>query len=269
MTLPYPLVFLAEVDNTLLDNEQIQQDLRDHFEFIVWPASRVRYWQILEDLFGVLGCRDYIAALERYRIQYQREVERASLCSFLMFLMNYPFAERLCPGALEVLKRLRDFGPTVLLLEGDTVFQPRKIGRAGLVDAIEGRVSKVKEIVVAGDAIIIRHSIPATSSSPAGGQPTSTRPGQPVGEACYLLRSGSNPTALREALLAGGFQHNLQEMQDAPLSPTAGHAGHCQVGSQVKVENSRFPWNGNHNDRAFLMVGMPAYPFCASNRADL
>jgi site-specific DNA recombinase len=50
----------------------------------------------------------------------------------------------------------------------------------------------VKEIVVAGDAIIIRHSIPATSSSPAGGQPTSTRPGHPVGEACYLLRSGSN-----------------------------------------------------------------------------
>ena len=58
-----------------------------------------------------------------------------------MFLMNYPFAERLCPGALEVLKRLRDFGPTVLLLEGDTVFQPGKIERAGLVDAVEGRVS--------------------------------------------------------------------------------------------------------------------------------
>jgi len=75
MTLPYPLVFLAQVDNTLLDNEQIQQDLRDHFEFIVGPASRVRYWQILEDLFEVLGYRDYIAALERYRIQYQREVE--------------------------------------------------------------------------------------------------------------------------------------------------------------------------------------------------
>jgi hypothetical protein len=141
MTVPYPLVFLAQVDNTLLDNQQIQQNLRDHFEFIVGPASCARYWQILEDLFGVLGYRGYIAALERYRIQYQREIERASLCSFLMFLMNYPFAERLCPGALEVLKRLRDFGPTVLLLEGDTVFQLCKIERAGLVDAVEGRVS--------------------------------------------------------------------------------------------------------------------------------
>ena len=96
MTLPYPLVFLAHVDNTLLDNEQIQQDLRDHFEFIVGPASRVRYWQILEDLFGVLGYRDYIAALERYRIQYQREVERASLMLLPDVPHELPFLQSGC-----------------------------------------------------------------------------------------------------------------------------------------------------------------------------
>ena len=96
MTLPYPLVFLAQVDNTLLDNEQIQQDLRDRFEFNVGPASRVRYWQILEDLFGVLGYRDYIAALERYRIQYQREVERASL----MLLPDVPHELPFCGAAV-------------------------------------------------------------------------------------------------------------------------------------------------------------------------
>ena len=76
MTLPYPLVFLAQVDNTLLDNEQIQQDLRDRFEFNVGPASRVRYWQILEGLFGVLGYRDYIAAKEAARLEKQKSLQQ-------------------------------------------------------------------------------------------------------------------------------------------------------------------------------------------------
>jgi FMN phosphatase YigB (HAD superfamily) len=137
MTLPHPIVFLVDVDNTLLDNDGIQQDLKDHLERAFGPASRDRYWRILEDLFAELGYRDYIGALQRYRVEHPLEVELLSMSSFLM---DYPFADRLFPAALEVLKRLRRFGPTVILSDGDVVFQPRKVERAGLSDAVDGRV---------------------------------------------------------------------------------------------------------------------------------
>ena len=137
MTPPHPIVFLVDVDNTLLDNDGIQQDLKDHLERAFGLASRERYWTILEELFAQLGYRDYLGALQRYRVEHPREVELLSMSSFLL---DYPFADRLFPGALEVLKRLRSLGPTVILSDGDVVFQPRKVERAGLSNAVDGRV---------------------------------------------------------------------------------------------------------------------------------
>jgi FMN phosphatase YigB (HAD superfamily) len=137
MAPPHPIAFLVDVDNTLLDNDRIQQDLKDHLERAFGLASRERYWTILEDLFAELGYRDYIGALQRYRVEHPREVELLSMSSFLL---DYPFADRLFPAALEVLKRLRSLGPTVILSDGDVVFQPRKVERAGLSDAVDGRV---------------------------------------------------------------------------------------------------------------------------------
>ena len=137
MTRSHPLVFLVDVDNTLLDNDAIQQDLGDHLERAFGAAARERYWRILEDLFARLGYRDYIGALQCYRAEHPHEVELLSMSSFLI---DYPFAERLFPAALEVLKRLRSIGTTVILSDGDVVFQPRKIEHAGLSDAVGGRV---------------------------------------------------------------------------------------------------------------------------------
>jgi FMN phosphatase YigB (HAD superfamily) len=137
MTRPRPIVFLIDVDNTLLDNDRIQQDLKEHLERAFGRAAREGYWTILEDLFAELGYRDYIGALQRYRSQHPREVELLSMSSFLI---DYPFADRLYPGALAVLKRLCSLGPTVLLSDGDVVFQPRKIEQAGLSDAVDGHV---------------------------------------------------------------------------------------------------------------------------------
>ncbi len=135
---PYhPIVFLVDVDNTLLHNDGIQQDLKDHLERAFGLASRERYWRILEDLFVELGYRDYIGALQRYRVEHPREVELLSMSSFLM---DYPFADQLYPAALEFLRRLNSLGPTVILSDGDVVFQPRKIEHAGLSDAVDGRV---------------------------------------------------------------------------------------------------------------------------------
>jgi FMN phosphatase YigB (HAD superfamily) len=137
MTLSHPIVFLVDVDNTLLDNDGIQQDLKDHLERAFGLAARERYWRILEDLFSELGYRDYIGALQRYRVEHPRDVELLSMSSFLV---DYPFADRLYPDALEVLKRLRSLGPTVILSDGDVVFQPRKVEHAGLSDAVDGHV---------------------------------------------------------------------------------------------------------------------------------
>jgi FMN phosphatase YigB (HAD superfamily) len=137
MTRSYPLVFLIDVDNTLIDNDGIQQDLKDHLERTYGRAARERYWRILDDLFADLGYRDYLGALQRYRAEHPWHVE---LLTMSFFLLDYPFADRLFPSALEVLKRLGRLGPTVILSDGDVVFQPRKIDRAGLWDAVDGRV---------------------------------------------------------------------------------------------------------------------------------
>jgi FMN phosphatase YigB (HAD superfamily) len=137
MTRPEPIVFLVDVDNTLLDNDRIQQDLRDHLERAYGHDARDRYWTIQEDLFSELGYRDYLGALQRFRVEHPREVELLSMSSYLI---NYPFAGRLFPSVLKVLKRLNDFGPAVILSDGDVVFQPHKIERSGLSNAVDGRV---------------------------------------------------------------------------------------------------------------------------------
>jgi len=134
---PYPVVFLIDVDNTLLDNDRVQEDLKGHLEAAYGRVARERYWCILEDLFTELGYRDYLGALQRYRSEHPHEVELLAMSSFLI---DYPFADRLFPAALDVVKRLARFGQTVILSDGDVVFQPHKVERAGLADAVEGRV---------------------------------------------------------------------------------------------------------------------------------
>jgi FMN phosphatase YigB (HAD superfamily) len=137
MTPVHPIVFLVDVDNTLVDNDGIQQDLKDHLEEAYGVAARDRYWRILEDLMVELGYRDYIGALQNFRVEHPREIELLSMSSFLM---DYPFAGRLYPDALAVLKRLRSVGKTVILTDGDVVFQPRKVEHAGLAKVADGDV---------------------------------------------------------------------------------------------------------------------------------
>jgi len=137
MTQLHPIVFLVDVDNTLVDNDGIQQDLKDHLEQAYGRAARDRYWTILEDLMSELGYRDYIGALQRFRVEHPREIELLAMSSFLM---DYRFADRLYPDALRVLQRLRSLGPTVILSDGDVVFQPRKVEHAGIARVADGDV---------------------------------------------------------------------------------------------------------------------------------
>src|SRR5216117_3904154 len=134
---PAPFVFLVDVDNTLLDNDRIQADLKRHLEREFGAVSRDRYWAILEALFVELGYRDYLGALQRYRVEHPQDVR---LMSMSAYLVDYPFANRLYPGALAVLERFRQWGRTVILTDGDMVFQPRKVQRSGIFEAVEGHV---------------------------------------------------------------------------------------------------------------------------------
>lgn len=137
MTIPVSTVFLVDVDNTLLDNDQIQADLRSHLEQEYGPRCRDRYWAILEQLMMDLGYRDYLGALQRYRMEHPTDIRLLSMSSYLV---DYPFANRLYPGALATLQRLRTFGETVILSDGDVVFQPRKVERSGIYAAVGGHV---------------------------------------------------------------------------------------------------------------------------------
>ncbi len=130
-------VFLFDVDNTLLDNDAVQEDLGNHLEREFGRAKRDRYWAIFEELRAQLGYADYLGALQRYRLE---NLDDPQLLLMSSFLVDYPFASRLYPGALGALERCRRMGPTVILSDGDVVFQPRKIQRSGLWDAVDGRV---------------------------------------------------------------------------------------------------------------------------------
>ncbi len=135
------LVFLLDVDNTLLDNDRIIADLREHLEREFGVASADRYWTVFEALRSELGYADYLGALQRYRADVEASDDAAyRLLSLSSFLIDYPFPERLYPRALDVVAHLGTLGPTVILSDGDVVFQPRKVQRSGLWSAVTGRV---------------------------------------------------------------------------------------------------------------------------------
>jgi len=137
MTSPDDVVFLLDCDNTLLDNDFVENDLRDHLTREFGAEGRDRYWAIFEQLRAELGYADYLGALQRYRVG---NVSDPRLLLMSSFLVDYPFASRLYPGALDAIRHLRTGGVTVILSDGDVVFQPRKIQRSGLWAAVDGRV---------------------------------------------------------------------------------------------------------------------------------
>lgn len=130
-------IFLLDCDNTLLDNDVVQDDLRRHLASEFGAASCDQYWAIFERLRAELGYADYLGALQQYRFEMPGDPRLLLMSSFLL---DYPFDNRLYPQALDVLAHLRRWGRTAILSDGDVVFQPRKIRRSGLWDAVEGRV---------------------------------------------------------------------------------------------------------------------------------
>jgi FMN phosphatase YigB (HAD superfamily) len=137
MSTPAPVVFLFDVDNTLLDNDRVTADLRRYLNQEVGERRATKYFEIFEERRAALGYADYLGALQQYRSVYPRDPNLLALSSFLI---NYPFANRLLSGSLDALEYLAQFGPTVILSDGDVVFQPLKIERSGLFEVVEKRV---------------------------------------------------------------------------------------------------------------------------------
>ena len=134
---PTHVAFLFDVDNTLLDNDTVAADLQSHLASEVGPEGAQEYWRIFEGLRSELGYADYLGALQRYRSKHPRAPHLVCVSDFLI---NYPFAERLFPDALEVIEHVQQWGPAVILSDGDVVFQPLKIRCSGLDNAVSGRV---------------------------------------------------------------------------------------------------------------------------------
>jgi FMN phosphatase YigB (HAD superfamily) len=136
-TSPAGVTFLFDVDNTLLDNDRIAADLQRHLVSEIGRKGAQEYWQIFEQLRSELGYADYLGALQRYRAKHPRAPHLLSVSDFFI---NYPFADRLFPDAIKVIDHVQQWGPALILSDGDVVFQPLKIGRSGLANAVGGRV---------------------------------------------------------------------------------------------------------------------------------
>jgi FMN phosphatase YigB (HAD superfamily) len=137
MTKTPNVVFLFDVDNTLIDNDRVQAHLSEHLEQTYGNAARDRYWELFEQLRSELGYADYLGALERYRME---DLHRPELLRMSNWLVDYPFAERLYPRALDAVKHVQQWGTVVILSDGDAVFQPRKVERSGLWHLFDNRV---------------------------------------------------------------------------------------------------------------------------------
>ena len=131
------VVFLFDVDNTLLDNDRVTADLKRHLEQQVGIERQQRYWDIFEQLRTELGYADYLGALQRYRVEHPRD---PSLLTVSRFLINYPFATRLYPDSLDAIEHVKQWGKAVILSDGDVVFQPLKVERSGISEQVDGNV---------------------------------------------------------------------------------------------------------------------------------
>jgi len=131
------VVFLFDVDNTLLDNDRVTADLKRYLEQQVGHDRQQRYWDFFEQLRTDLGYADYLGALQRYRVEYPRD---PGLLTVSHFLTDYPFATRLYPDSLDAVDHVKQWGKAVILSDGDVVFQPLKVDRSGISETVDGNV---------------------------------------------------------------------------------------------------------------------------------
>ena len=131
------VVFLLDVDNTLLDNDRVTGDLKRYLD----SGGRNRTRGAVLGHFRGAPCRAGLRRLPRGSPALPRRAPARSACARLVLLpRELSVRQPAVPGSLDAVEHLAQWGPTVILSDGDVVFQPRKIERSGLFDAVERRV---------------------------------------------------------------------------------------------------------------------------------
>jgi len=230
------VVFLLDVDNTLLDGDRIVADLRGHLESVFGTRAQ-RYWTIFDALRGELGYVDYLGALQRYRSEIEPgSPDEQRLLLMSGFLLDYPFAARLYPRALDAIRHLGRFGQTVILTDGDVVLQPRKLQRSGLWDAVDGRVL----IYVHKERMLdaVRHRYPARHYVMVDDKPPILAAMKAIwrdGLTTILARQGHyalDPALAAAHPMADFTVEHIGELADTDLSPLLQRPTHRAVSAQ-------------------------------------
>jgi FMN phosphatase YigB (HAD superfamily) len=137
MSETHQVIFLFDVDNTLLDNDRMKRDLGDYVNRTFGPGAENELWTLYEEERVKHGYADFLGTLERFRLAHLQDTRVLKLANWVM---DYPYIERLYPDALGVVRHVRQWGLPVILTDGDGVFQPHKLERAGLLGAFGGHV---------------------------------------------------------------------------------------------------------------------------------
>jgi FMN phosphatase YigB (HAD superfamily) len=134
---PVPLAFLFDVDNTLLDNDRVRRDLVTTVESLVGPRRGQRFWELYEDVRRECDFVDFPRTLGRFAGEFAEEPGFPGVADAVL---SYPYRSAAFPGAHDVLRHAASVGSVAILSDGDPVYQPAKIARAGFPDVIDGPV---------------------------------------------------------------------------------------------------------------------------------
>ncbi|MGI8644014.1 MAG: HAD family hydrolase [Thermomicrobiales bacterium] len=134
------ITILLDVDNTLLDNDAAKSELdrriRDHLGD---PRADI-FWQAYEAVRAETSVVSYPCTLANFWHESDSTASIETRSELADLVMEFPYAEFLYPGAMDAIAHLRQFGRVAILSDGDPAYQPSKIARAGIVQAVDGYV---------------------------------------------------------------------------------------------------------------------------------
>lgn len=129
----FPVVFLLDMDNTLLDNDAVKTDMASQLKELLGDELAERFWNEYEEVRRLTGVVDLPLTFERFE-HYMPDA--ATMTRVRAIIMEYPFATRVFPDTLPAIAHMHELGLPVIVSDGDTTYQPRKIALSGLAEAV-------------------------------------------------------------------------------------------------------------------------------------
>lgn len=127
------LVFLFDVDNTLLDNDRSKKDMSAALHKVLGDEGADRFWELYEQVRKEMDVVSYPETLKRFADSW----EDAAVAEKAAQVINeWPYGKYLYPDSLAVVRHVSEMGEVAIVSDGDTDYQPRKIANAGLAEAV-------------------------------------------------------------------------------------------------------------------------------------